>query len=257
MSGLAELQARFQRAVVDGDDAVLAEILDTSKEKRDVLLGVYRNAYVARLIEFLEHDYEKLSAYLGEAQFEEMARAYIRAHPSHTPNARWYGAALPGFLERTAPYSESAQLADLAALEQALNDVFDAAEAPALELADLAEVSPEDWPGLTFVAHPAVRRLTHRSNAAQIWQALGAEETPPEAAALPEPAELIVYRQDHMAMFRAAGGEEAMMWDEAAGGVAFGVLCEMVATFGGEDEAATRAAGYLQGWIQTGLLARP
>ncbi|MGI9382874.1 MAG: hypothetical protein ACR2PO_06950, partial [Methyloligellaceae bacterium] len=74
--------------------------------------------------------------------------------------------------------------------------------------------------------------------------------------ALQDPEQLIVYRQDHMAMFRVLGGEEAMMWDEAADGVTFGVLCEMVATFGGGDEAALRAAGYLQGWIQTGLLAQ-
>ena len=256
MSSLAELQARFQRAVVEGDDDVLSEILDTSKEKRDVLLGVYRNAYVARLIEFLGHDYEKLSAYLGEAQFDDMARDYIRAHPSHTQNARWYGNALPQFLTQTAPYSESPQLGDLASLEQALNDAFDAADAPALQLEDLASVAPKDWPALTFAPHPAVGRLTHSTNAAAIWQALAEEETPPEAVTLPEPEQLIVYRQDHMAMFRPLGQEEAMMWDEAADGVAFGVLCEMVATFGGAEEAAARAAGYLQGWIQTGLLAK-
>ena len=39
-----------------------------------------------------------------------------------------------------------------------------------------------------------------------------------------------------MARFRPLSAEEAMMWDEAANGVRFGVLCEMVATFAGEDE---------------------
>jgi hypothetical protein len=46
-----------------------------------------------------------------------------------------------------------------------------------------------------------------------------------------------------------------MMWDEAAKGVRFGVLCEMVATFGGEDDAELRAATYLKGWVDTGMLA--
>ena len=40
-----------------------------------------------------------------------------------------------------------------------------------------------------------------------------------------------------MARFRSLSTEEAMMWNEAANGVRFGVLCEMVATFAGEDEA--------------------
>ena len=41
----------------------------------------------------------------------------------------------------------------------------------------------------------------------------------------------------------------------AANGVRFGVLCEMVATFGGEDDAELRAASYLKGWVDTGMLA--
>jgi hypothetical protein len=47
-----------------------------------------------------------------------------------------------------------------------------------------------------------------------------------------------------------------MMWDEAViKGVHFGVLCEMVATFVGEDDAELRAASYLKGWVDTGMLA--
>ena len=41
-----------------------------------------------------------------------------------------------------------------------------------------------------------------------------------------------------------------MMWDEAAKGVRFDVLCEMVATFAAE----LRAASYLKGWVDTGPL---
>jgi len=44
MTQLKELQESFQRAIVEGDGAVLAQICDSPKEKRDVLLGVYQNA---------------------------------------------------------------------------------------------------------------------------------------------------------------------------------------------------------------------
>jgi hypothetical protein len=43
------------------------------------------------------------------------------------------------------------------------------------------------------------------------------------------------------------------MSDEAAKG-RFGVLCEMVPTFAGEDDAELRAASYLKGWVD-GMLA--
>ena len=45
-----------------------------------------------------------------------------------------------------------------------------------------------------------------------------------------------------------------MMWDEAAGGTCFGVLCEMVATFAGEADAELRAATYLKDWVDKGTL---
>ncbi len=256
MSALKELQESFQRAVVDGDDAVLAELVDSSKENRTVLLGVYRHAYGARLIDFLRNDYEKLHALLGDDQFDDLGRAYIRAHPSTTPNARWYGARLPHFLKNTAPWRDAPALADLAVLEQALNDVFDAGEAEILTLEDLAQIASEDWPALTFTPHPAVRRLDLATNAADIWRALNEDRTPPDPCAVAETAQFIVARADTMATFRPLASDEAMMWDEAAKCVCFSVLCELLAMYGGEEAAAARAAGYLKGWIEAGLLTR-
>ena len=45
-----------------------------------------------------------------------------------------------------------------------------------------------------------------------------------------------------------------MMWDEAAVGIPFGVLCSMLATCDDPEAAAARGAGYLRGWIMAGLL---
>ena len=42
--------------------------------------------------------------------------------------------------------------------------------------------------------------------------------------------------------------------DVGTDGVPFGVLCEMLATYDDPDGAAARGAGYLHGWITTGLL---
>jgi hypothetical protein len=85
--------------------------------------------------------------------------------------------------------------------------------------------------------------------------ALKNETAPPKPTPLPEPQAIIVWRQELMARFRPLSAEEAMISDEAARGVRFGVLCEMVATFAGEDEAELRAASYLKGWVDTGMLA--
>lgn len=254
MSDFARQQADFQRGILDGDDTVLAEILDSPRETRNTLFGVYRYAYGSRLVEAMRNDHELLHLYLGDETFDEMGHAYVKARPSGHPNLRWFSQGLPVFLKSAEPYCDHPELSDLAALEKALNDAFDAAEGPTVELADMAGFAPEMWPDLRFSPHPSATRLDLATNASAIWLALKSDETPPDAMALAEPSRLLIWRQDATPMYRELPVEEAMMWDEAANGISFGVLCEMLATYDDPDSAAGRAAGYLHGWIAAGLL---
>lgn len=255
MSDFARQQSEFQHGILSGDDTVLAEILDSPKEKREALYGVYRYAYGSRLVEAMRNEHELLHGYLGDEIFDEMGQAYVAANPSQHPNLRWFSHALPDFLKATAPYSEHPELSELAALEKALNDAFDASEGPVTSLSDMSQFAPEIWNDLRFKAHPSVKRLDLATNASAIWLALKNDETPPDAAAPDEPSRLLIWRQDTTPMFRALSGEEAMMWDEATGGIPFGVLCSMLATYDDPDGAAARGAGYLHGWITSGVLS--
>ena len=254
MSDFARQQSEFQRGILTGDDSVLAEILDSPREKREVLLGVYRHAYGSRLVEAMGNDHELLHSYLGDEMFNEMGYAYVAANPSRNPNLRWFSQVLPDFLKSSAPYSNYPILSDLAALEKALNDAFDAKEAPALAVADMAGFAPEVWNDLEFMAHPSAIRLDLTTNAFAVWLALKNDETPPDAVALEEPCRLLIWREDVVPMFRELSAEEAMIWDEAARGISFGVLCSMLATYDDPEGAAARGAGYLHGWVTAGLL---
>lgn len=254
MSDFARQQNDFQQAILRGDDAVLAELLDSPTQKRDILFGVYRHAYGSRLVEALRNDHDLLHAYLGDEMFDTMGHAYVAANPSRHPNLRWFSRALPDFLRSTEPYSNYPVLADVAALERAFNDAFDAEDAPVLGLAEMAGFSPEQWGDLSFLPHPSVRRLDVTTNASSVWLALRTDETPPDPAVLEEPIHLLVWRQDLVPMFRELAAEEAVMWDAAARGVPFGVLCSMLATNDDPDGAAARGAGYLHGWVVAGLL---
>jgi hypothetical protein len=254
MSDFARQQDDFQRGILSGDDSILAEILDSPKEKREVLYGVYRHAYGSRLVDALRNDHGLLHSYLGDETFDAMGYAYVAAKPSHHPNLRWFSQGLPDFLKSTEPYSDHPVVAELAALEKALNDAFDAADAPVLGLTDMAGFAPEVWNALTFQPHPTSCRLDVSTNASAVWLALKNDETPPDAVALEQPGRLLIWRQDVTPMFRELIPEEAMMWDEAANGIPFGVLCSMLATYDDPDGAAARGAGYLHGWVTSGLL---
>ena len=256
MSDFARMQEEFQRGILSGDDNILARIPDSPREKRDVLFGVYRFAYGSRLVEALRNDHGLLHLYLGDEMFDEMGKAYVEATPSTNPNMRWFSQGLPEFLRRHEPYSNYPVIADLAALEKALNDAFDARDGAVLAIADLAGVDPQHWNDLRFGFHPSVCRLDLATNAADVWLALKNDETPPDAVALEEPARVLVWRQGTTPMFRILPAEEAMMWDEANAGIPFGVLCAMLATYQDPDGAAVRGAGYLHGWVTSEIVSR-
>lgn len=158
-------------------------------------------------------------------------------------------------MRQSEAFAKHREVGEIADLEKELRDAFDGPDAEPLRIEALAAIAPEDWPKLVFVPHPTTIRLTFATNAADIWSALKGETAPPKPEHLPEPQAILVWRQDFMSRFRPLSAEEAMMWDEAANGVRFGVLCEMVATFAGEDEAELRAASYLKGWVDMGMLA--
>lgn len=250
-TSLRELQERFQEAIISGGEVAFGDLAEGAREKREVLLDVYRDTYVVGL---LRRKHELLRAYMG-GDFDDMARYYIAANPSPRRNAHWYASHLPSYLRETAPYSRNLELAEIALIEKSLYDASDAEDAPVLDLAHLADIAPERWARLRFQPHPSVVRLDLATNAAAIWSALKDATAPPAVVHPASPAYLIVWRNIDTASFRVLDAEEAVIWDEASKSVAFGALCQMLATDHDADSAVERAARYLQGWISSRLLS--
>jgi hypothetical protein len=253
---LKEFQDRFQRAILKGDDAILADIPDGPHETKHKLLGIYRDAYALRLIEVIGNDHEYLQTYLGDDAFAAMARAYIESCPSQHPNARWVARRLPEFLRSTKPYSGTPVVGDLAALERALNDAFDGPDAPVVGLSALSSHPPENWAQLSFEPHLTATLFEVTTNVADVWAALKAGNEPPKGVTYDEPRNILVWRLDMKSMFRELPPEETMIWNEAAKGATFGELCVLLATYAEPATAPMRAAGYLRSWLDAGLLSK-
>ena len=256
MSKLAAIQTQMQRAILGHEspkaDQLVAEPPEGTRQDR---LCVYRSAYGLRLTEFLTNDYEKLRIYLGDVRYREMAKAYIAAHPSDQPNARWFSRHLPEFLRDAPRYRRHPELAELALLERALNDAFDGPDTPTCTMADVADIDPARFGDAVFTIAPTVFRFAVTTNVTSLWASLKCGETPPEPEDAETPLEILVWRQALGSRFRILGNEEAMAIDCARQGLNFGVICEMIATFDDPDGAAMRAAGYLRGWIEAEIIS--
>src|SRR5258708_35642942 len=125
---LADLQRAFQDYLLAESDGFVASVRDTRKADRTTLLDVYRNGYALRLIEVLTNDYPGLMAMAGPDDFDQLARAYIAAHPSRHASVRWFGQHLADFIAGTPPYSRSPEAAEMARFECLLSGGVDAPE---------------------------------------------------------------------------------------------------------------------------------
>jgi hypothetical protein len=256
-ASLASIQADLKAAILGNSKSAPPHIAKPARGTRASAFGVYKDAYIMRLTDFLANDHEMLRQYLGDVAFASMARDYIAAHPSENANARWYCLHLPAFLKSYKPFKQHPEIHELATLEAALNFAFDAPEAQSLTITDMAKLDPETFATMPLNMHPSAVRLTFVQNTTSIWSALKCEEQPPKPHSLDAPQHIVVWRQGTASRFRMLGDEEAMAFDSTYTGANFSVICEMIAMMEGADTAAMRAASYLRGWIETELVLTP
>ncbi|HVN40631.1 MAG TPA: DNA-binding domain-containing protein [Myxococcota bacterium] len=222
-------------------------------------LEVYANAYFARLHAVLCDDFGALAAALGDEWMNDVVAAYLLACPPRRPSIRHAGERLADFLaahpaalpfRRRFPWC-----ADLARLEHALCDAFDAADARPRTRESLAALLPDAWPALRLPLAPCARVLRLEWNVVPLREAYERDETPAAPPAAPQANAALVWRRDELVRFRALDPLEAALLERAAAGESFEALCAAAAREVGDAEAPARAAQLLAGWIDAGLIA--
>ena len=166
-------------------------------------LGVYCNAYHARLLECLREEFTALVHALGADLFDEFAFGYLQAYPSRSYTLYHLGVNFPRYLAETCPVDEdpgwAALLIDLATLERVYNEVFDGPGVEGRQLlgADrLLAIPTELWPDARLVLADGFRLIELRSPVHEYISAIRRTEDP----APPAPAEtlLAVHRRDYV-----------------------------------------------------------
>jgi hypothetical protein len=218
---------------------------------------IYANAYFTRIHDALRSDYGALHAVLGEAAFRDLARLYLMAHPSRSFSLRFVGARLPAFL--AGPIAEAFQrrwpfAPELAALDWALTDVFDAPDAPLLSREQLAAQPAEAWERLRFGLITAWRLLRFSWPVQQLRAAWDSGLDMPQL----EPATtwVLVCRRGEEVRYREVSDVESYALRSVQAGDEFGSTCARIAQTIGAAEAPRRALEMLERWLADGLLAR-
>jgi hypothetical protein len=142
------------------DPADIGSVILPSKTLTAVeRVGVYQGMYLLRMVEALEGDYPAVAHFLGDEAFAELVTRYVTEHPSSSYTFNRLGRAFPEFVREAKGVKKKAFVADLARLEQAVTEVFDAAQSPAWPVAEIAGIAEDAWPRAVFRPVAAFRLL--------------------------------------------------------------------------------------------------
>lgn len=198
------------------DDVILPSKSLTPAER----LSIYHGMYLLRMEEALASDYPALKRFLGDDGFLALVQDYVQVYPSRSYTFNRFGDHVPEFLMNARGRAHRAFLADLARVELAVTEVFDAPQEDPLGEEEIAAVAPEDWPRAVLRPVPAFRLLGCRTNVQDYLQAIKQDRRPPRPRARESwlaisRREYAVYRQE---LPRAAFG----LLSDLAVGVAVG-----------------------------------
>lgn len=122
-------------------------------------IGIYHGMYLLRMAEALESDYPALAHFLGEKRWAALVREYVERHPSRSYTLNVLGRALPSFVLEAPGLPRRRFCHDLARLELAVAEAFDAEETRRLGEAELLAVPAEAWDGARLVPSAPLRLL--------------------------------------------------------------------------------------------------
>ncbi|HVT09013.1 MAG TPA: DNA-binding domain-containing protein [Polyangia bacterium] len=234
-------------------ELVVGDARATAEER----LQVYATMYRLRVAEALESQFPRVARALGPEAFAETAVAFVADVPSRDPSLRWIGRGFPDWL--AARRTDEPELIELARLEWARADVFDLADQAVLTVDRLRGLPPESFAQLPLRLIDAHRFVAAGDAALALWASLR-EDGQSEADPGPPTASgggALVWRQDVAVYHRGLAADEREALEPLVEGTTFGLVCERLAVGRTDEEAATRAFGWLSTWALDGLLADP
>ncbi len=250
--GLRELQGLFWRSISAGADGAgpAAAVLEVSEPSATLgsaaRLRVYADAYFARFHDVLAEDFPRVAAILGAERFEDLVREYLRRHPSTHPSVHHLGRDLPAAIAQRADLPS--YLADLARLEWARREVFDAPDCQPLSADTLRAVASAQWPHLRFTPIPALAILRADWPVHEVW---GGTDT----VSVPAATCIRVWRsQDYRVYHAPMDARDAQALDRLIAGEPFGVICTAFDDLA-PLEGGQRATALLARWLEDGIIA--
>ncbi len=130
-------QAEFVDALLNPTHSVPAGLTNPDGGEATKRFDVYRNNVVVSLTAALEVAFPVVRKLVGETNFINLSRSYVRQYPPDSPLLMLYGTRVPEFLAEFEPTRQLGYLPDTARLELAIRESYHAADSVPLAPTDL------------------------------------------------------------------------------------------------------------------------
>ena len=170
MPTLPEVQTGFKNAVFTGESDVLAPHIVEAGIPAKNRLQIYQNNTRILLAEALAATFPVVEKLVGADFFAALAKVFIVAHPPANPSLLAYGAEFADFIDTVEAAASLPYLSDVARLEWAWNQAYNAADAAPLVAGDLAHLPPESLAGVHLDLHPSAFLVRSAFPVGRIWE---------------------------------------------------------------------------------------
>jgi hypothetical protein len=218
-------------------------------------LAIYHMQYPLRMRDALASDYPGLEHFLGEEGFARFVADYVRVHPSRSYTLNRLGDHVPRFIASRRRLTHREFLHDLARLERAVVEAFDAEETARLDDAAIAAIPPDAWGGARLVPIAALRLLTLGWNANAYLDTVR-DESHDHPRPRKKAGCVAVYRRNY-GVFRLelAPPAYALLKDLAAG-KRLGNALAAASRRGGRPPSEDQLFRWFREWVSAGIFAR-
>ncbi|MEM9499427.1 MAG: DNA-binding domain-containing protein [Pseudomonadota bacterium] len=162
-------QTDFRAALMDATRPVPPGLTDGAGHPAGRRFAVYRNNVAVSLTDALQEGFPAIRKLIGDENFHNVAGVFLRRHPPDSPLLMFYGQQFATFLAGFPPLAHLPYLADVARLEQAMREVYHAADATAIDPGALGALPPESLAEARFTLAPSVRVLRSDWPVHAIW----------------------------------------------------------------------------------------
>ena len=167
----SELAHSFANTLRQPDLPVPGPVGNTDGAPSLKRFNVYRNNVAMSLRNAVTATYPVVEALVGEDFFAAMAQVFVANHLPSSPVLLRYGIDFPDFVEIFEPTRHLPYLSDVARVEWAFNESYNAADAEPITIQALNALDTKVFEKVRVVLHPSLRLIRSDWPVLTIWHA--------------------------------------------------------------------------------------